>query len=152
VKRTIVFADQPLVRFTHPARGFLMADPKQALGELLDSLGESARFATSGAVAPVLPGLDVKGVGSIGTPVTEEDARRLIAVATQAPYGRGEETIVDTDVRRVWQIEPSRFSLRNAEWNAHVEAIVADVKEEFGIPRKVNAHLYKLLICQRPHS
>ena len=42
-----------------------MADPKQALGELLDSLGESVQFATSGAVAPVLPGLDVKGVGSI---------------------------------------------------------------------------------------
>jgi hypothetical protein len=129
--------------------GCFMADSKEALGALLDSLGESVQFATAGAVAPVLPGLYVKGVGSIGAPVTEADAKRLIAKATQAPYGRGEETIVDTDVRRVWQIEPAQFSLRNAAWNAHLEEIVAAVKQDFGIHRKVTPHLYKLLIYEK---
>jgi hypothetical protein len=33
--------------------------------------------------------------------VSAVDARRLIEQASQAPYGRGEETIVDTNVRRV---------------------------------------------------
>ena len=65
------------------------------------------------------------------------------------PYGRGEATIVDTDVRRVWQIEPSQFVLRNAEWNTHVAAIVDAVKQEFGIRQKVNPRLYKLLVYEK---
>src|SRR5260370_27311353 len=110
-----------------------MADARQALKKLLATLGESCQFATSGSLTPVLPGLEVEGIGSIGFPVAAADAERLIAKATQAPYGRGEATIVATDVRRVWQIEPSEFVLRNAEWNTHVATIVDAVKEEFGI-------------------
>ena len=84
-----------------------MADARQALEKLLGALGESFQFATSGSLTPTLPGLEVKGVGAIGTPVSAADAKRLISKATQAPYGRGEKTLVDTNVRRVWQIEPS---------------------------------------------
>ena len=114
-----------------------------------NSLGESYQFATSGSLPPVLPGLELKGDGSIGSPVSAADAKRLIAKASQAPYGRGEETIVDPKVRRVWQIEPSQFVLRNAEWDAHVAAIVDAVKQEFGIRQKVNAQLYKLLVYEK---
>ena len=89
-----------------------MANSREELVKLLEALGESSQFATSGSLAPVLPGLEVKGVGSIGAPVAAEDARRLIAKASQAPYGRGAATIVDTDARASWQIEPSQFVLR----------------------------------------
>jgi hypothetical protein len=142
--------DQEAAEFTHQRRkGFVMADARQALEEFLDALGESSQFATSGSLTPVIPGLEVKGVGSIGTPISAADAKRLIATATQAPYGRGEETIVDTSVRRVWQLEPSQFSLRNAQWSAHVAAIVDVVRQEFGIRPKVNPQLYKLLIYEK---
>jgi predicted 2-oxoglutarate/Fe(II)-dependent dioxygenase YbiX len=123
-----------------------MADPRAALEELLHSLGESAQFVASGEMPATLPGLDVDGVGMVGTPVSAADAKRLIAQAAQAPYGRGEETIVDTDVRRVWQIEPDAFRLRNEAWHVYVAAIVEAVKAKFGIARKVTAQLYKLLI------
>jgi hypothetical protein len=73
-----------------------MAQARQALEQLLATLGESSQFATSGSLALVLPGLEVKGVGAIGSPVSAADAKRLIARATQAPYGSGEETIVGT--------------------------------------------------------
>lgn len=126
-----------------------MTDAREALERLLETLGESSRFVTSGSLTPILPGLQVKKVGSIGCPVTAVDAQKLIAQATQAPYGRGEETIVDTGVRRVWQIEPSQFALRNAEWLSHVTAIVDAVKQEFGISQKVVTHLYKLLIYEK---
>jgi len=89
-----------------------MADVREGLVKLLDSLGESSQFAACGSLPPVLPGLQVEGVGTVGTPISPADAKRLIAVAAQAPYGRGEETIVDTHVRRVWQLEPSQFKLR----------------------------------------
>ena len=126
-----------------------MADAWQTLEKLLTSLGESSQFVTSGSVPPVLPGLEVKGVGSIGAPTSPADAKRLIAQATQAPYGRGEETIVDKKVRRVWQIEPSSLAFRNAEWNAHITGIVDAVKEEFSIDENVSADLYKLLIYEK---
>jgi hypothetical protein len=126
-----------------------MNDAKQALEYLLQSLGESVSFAVSGSLTPVLPGLELKGTGSIGSPVSAADAKRLVAKASLAPYGRGEETIVDPKVRRVWQLEPSQFVLRNAEWNAHLNAIVDAVKQEFGIRQKVNAQLYKLLVYEK---
>ena len=126
-----------------------MVGARRALVTLLGTLGESSQFATSGSLTPVLPGLEVKNVGSIGAPVSAADAKRLIAKASQAPYGRGAATIVDTDVRRVWQIEPSQLVLRNDEWNTHVAAIVDAVKQEFGIAQRVNPRLYKLLVYEK---
>ncbi len=83
--------DRKVVRFTQLfRRGSVMPDARRTLEELLYALGESSQFVTSGGIAPVLPGLEVKGVGPIGFPVTPADAQRLIAKATQAPYGRGE--------------------------------------------------------------
>jgi predicted 2-oxoglutarate/Fe(II)-dependent dioxygenase YbiX len=126
-----------------------MADAKKALAELLCSLGESSKFAASGSLPPVLPGLKVKGVGSIGSPVSAADAKRIIGQAEQAPYGRGEETILDTNVRRVWQLDPAKFTLDNREWQNHVAAIVDAVKQDFGIAQKVKAELYKLLVYEK---
>lgn len=125
-----------------------MADAAEGLVSLLDSLGESSEFAASGTLSPVLPGLDVVGVGTVGMPVSAADAMRLIAQAAQAPYGRGEETIVDTEVRRVWQLEPSQFTLRNDAWQGHVAAIVDAVKQQLGIDEAVTADLYKLLVYE----
>lgn len=126
-----------------------MADKREGLVKLLDSLGESAQFAAYGSLPPVLAGLEVEGVGTVGTPISAADAKRLIAAAEQAPYGRGEQTIVDRKVRRVWQIEPSKVRLRNAAWADHLAAILADVRRELGIAQQVNAELYKLLIYEK---
>jgi hypothetical protein len=125
-----------------------MSDPMRRLEKLITGLGDSSEFVAWGTLPPMLPGLDVEGVGSVGLPVSVEDARRLIGVADQAPYGRGTETIVDTDVRRVWQIEPSRFALRNPGWTAQVEAMVTAVRERFAITGKVRHELYKLLVYE----
>jgi hypothetical protein len=59
----------------------------------------------------VLPGLEVEGMGSIGLPLTVVQARALRRRCERAPYGKGTETLVDTRVRRVWRLAPSRFAL-----------------------------------------
>ena len=89
-------------------------------------------------------------------PVSAASAKTLIQRARPAPYGRGEETIVDLSVRRVWQLEPAQFSLRNSHWKSFLADIVTAVKGDFGIDRDVEAHLYKLLIYEtgsffKPH-
>ena len=119
------------------------------LARILDSLGDSSRFATSGRLPAVLPGLEVDGIGSVGFPLSPADAKRLIKEAQQAPYGRGKETIVDTNVRRVWQIDPIHFALKNSDWNGQIESIVDLVRRDFGIGQKISADLYKLLIYEK---
>lgn len=51
----------------------------------------------------VMPGLEVDGMGVLGRPLTKTHARKLIKLCRQAPYGKETETVVDTDVRRVWE-------------------------------------------------
>ena len=126
-----------------------MIEATQALEQLLAGLGEAARFESVGQVPAVLPGLEVRGIGSIGVPVASADAKRIIGKAHQAPYGLGGATIVDTEVRRVWQLEPSQFELRNAAWSAAVADVVNAIKGDLGIRGKVTAQLYKLLVYEK---
>jgi hypothetical protein len=126
-----------------------MVEAKQALQKLLAELGEASQFVSAGQLPAVLPGLEVKGIGPIGVPVTPADAKRIIGKASQAPYGRGAATIVDTDVRRVWQLEPSQLTLRNAAWREALAGVIDAVKDDLGIRGKVNAELYKLLVYEK---
>jgi len=124
------------------------ASEKQLLNTLGD-LSESISFCVSGTCPLVLPGLTVDGIGEIALPISSADARRLIKQSNQAPYGRGEATIVDTDVRRVWQLEPDQFRLENPKWQPFVRDVATSVKSEFGIKQKVTADLYKLLVYEK---
>jgi len=118
-----------------------MIDTRQSLQQLLAGLGEAARFESVGQLPAVLPGLDVKGIGPIGVPVKPAEAKEIIATARQAPFGRGEATIVDTDVRRVWQLEPSQFTLRNAAWNEALAGVIDAIKRYHGIRGNVTREL-----------
>jgi hypothetical protein len=72
---------------------------------LLDCLRPVERpgdFCVGGTREIVMPTIDLDGVGRIAFPVLPAQAERLVAIAEAAPYGRGEATIVDRDVRRTW--------------------------------------------------
>src|SRR4029079_7834932 len=125
-----------------------MESVRNSLEGLLKALGESSQFISAGSLPPVLPGLEINEVGTIGSPISAPDAKRLIAKATQASSGRGKETMVNATARRVWQLEPSQFRLENSEWDAQIAAIVEAVSQDFGIQQKVRAELYKLLIYE----
>jgi hypothetical protein len=126
-----------------------MGEATQALQHLLAGLGEAARFESFGQLPAILPGLEVKGIGSIGVPIAPAEAKRIIGKASQAPYGLGEATIVDTEVRRVWQLEPAQFELRNAAWGEAIAGVIDAVKRDLGIHGKVTAELYKLLVYEK---
>jgi predicted 2-oxoglutarate/Fe(II)-dependent dioxygenase YbiX len=126
--------------------------PSTAEQQLLTALGglsESIAFCASGTCPLVLPGLTVDGIGEIALPISKSDARRLIKLSSQAPYGRGEATIVDTEVRRVWQLNPDHFRLENPKWQSFVGDVTNSVKSEFGIKQNVAADLYKLLVYEK---
>jgi hypothetical protein len=93
-----------------------------------------------------VPRLDVEGVGPIALPLLPVQAEQLIAAAERAPYGRGEETLTDPEVRRTWQIAPDRVRLGGRHWPRTFDTIVARVAEGLGVTHKFEAQLYKLLI------
>ncbi|MCC7151984.1 MAG: 2OG-Fe(II) oxygenase, partial [Rubrivivax sp.] len=73
-------------------------------------------------------------------------AAQLIAVAERAPYGRGADTLVDTAVRRTWQIGADRVHIKGRHWNAMLEGVVEQAAAGLGAGVGVEAELYKLLI------
>jgi hypothetical protein len=116
------------------------------LADLLSTVQRPGDFYASGSMEILAPRLEVEGVGQIALPLLPVQARELIAIADRAPYGRGSETIVDTSVRRTWQIGPDRVRLGGKNWQAPLDRIVALAAERLGVGEPVLASFYKLLI------
>ena len=114
---------------------------------LMDKVQTSGAFSVSGTLPSILPGLHVKGVGHIGLPLTEHQAKALIQLSEPAPFGRGEETIVDPHVRQSWQISADDFELRNPQWNEALRAAVDQIGKELGLSGcNIGFEPYKLLV------
>lgn len=109
----------------------------------------------------VYPGLEITGVGRIGLPLPESQAKEIIAKCCLAPYGKvccyeylrltrpqGEATIYDTQVRNTWQLDPSKITFSNPAWGDTINKLVAKVHTELGIGEnvKISVQLYKLLL------
>ena len=116
------------------------------LAALLGGVDRPGDFYTAGTCEIFAPGLDVRGVGPIALPLLPVQAEQLIAIAQHAPYGRGEQTLVDTAVRRTWQIDPERVQIRGRAWGRTLENIVGRAAEGLGVAGPVVAEFYKLLV------
>lgn len=122
---------------------------REQLLETLKKIDRPGTFCTSGRLPATLPGLELAGLGSVGLPLENRQAAALKKLARQAPYGKGTRTMVDTDVRRVWEIDADQVSLANPEWPNVVERAVLTVQSELGLEKqKLDAHLYKLLLYE----
>lgn len=98
------------------------------------------------------PCLCISGLGLVGLPLSERDAKAIISCSTLAPFGHGERTVIDKDVRDTWEIEPSRISFMNAEWENYVnKTLCAELCQSLGISAGNNPprmQLYKLLLYE----
>ena len=119
------------------------------LAVLLAKVNRPGDFFTSGTTELLAPSMQVDGVGPIALPLLQVQAEQLIAVAEAAPYGRGQETLIDPSVRRTWQIAPDRVRIRGRHWQQTLDAIVARVAEGLGVDEPIDAEFYKLLIYDR---
>jgi hypothetical protein len=70
----------------------------------------------------------------------------------QAPFGHGERTVVDKEVRDTWEIEPGKVAFSNLEWLAFVTGnVVRQVCAELGVSVQASmprCELYKLLLYE----
>lgn len=108
-------------------------------------------FAAGGEITTGIPSVIVEGVERIAYPLCAPQFAVLLNFASQAPFGKGTETVVDTTVRKVWQIESNLVTI-NPHWMSNsLPKIVAECCAKLGIDAakmKVQAHLYKLLIYE----
>src|SRR5271170_6828190 len=119
---------------------------KQFVG-LMEKIEGAGAFSVLGKLDPIFPGIIIKNVGEISLPLSESQAEKIIEQCEQAPFGRGEETIVDTDVRNVWQISPEALEITNPQWDAIIASACKDVAKQLGLfESKVDFELYKVLV------
>ncbi len=116
------------------------------LCDLLKNVDRPGNFYATGKLEIFPPSLEVAGVGRIALPLLAAQAEQLVAAATQAPYGRGQETIVDPLVRRTWQINADQITLGGKHWQADLDGIVKRCTAGLGVTGAVKAELYKLLV------
>src|SRR3954468_5891050 len=116
------------------------------LASLLSTVRRPGDFFAAGTTELLMPSLEVEGVGPVALPLLPTQAAQLVAVAEVAPYGRGEQTVIDPSVRRCWQIGPDRVRRGGRHWTRTLDGIVAEVVKGLGVSDPVAAEFYKLLI------
>jgi predicted 2-oxoglutarate/Fe(II)-dependent dioxygenase YbiX len=117
--------------------------------KLLNSLRSVERpgdFCVGGIREIFMPTIDVQGVGRISFPILPVQAERLVAIAEAAPYGRGEQTVVDREVRRTWQVNSAKVRFGGRHWDKTLAGLVADIALALGVDEPVAADFYKLLV------
>jgi hypothetical protein len=119
----------------------------QALEALLSKVRRSGDYFASGTREIPMPQVVVEGVGALSFPALPAQIEALIHQAARAPYGRGEETILDESVRKVWQIAPEKVRIGGKSWKANFAAILEQAAIGLGCEgMPISAELYKLLI------
>jgi len=102
-----------------------------------------------GDCIPLACGLEVEGVGHVALPVCQEQAEKIKVVCALAPFGRGDETLHDARVRHTWQLEPSKLTIQNPEFQKGVTKLTYRVAEALGcLAFDVTAMPYKMLLYE----
>lgn len=94
------------------------------------------------------PGLFVKGLGSVGLPLSNREAKVIAALCKQSPFGRGDETVVDETVRKTWELDMSHIECRNTGWTTFERTLADQAVADMGVKASALAQPYKLLLYE----
>lgn len=104
-----------------------------ALLSALDSITGTGDFHSTGHASFFFPGIEVKGAGELAFPLSSAQAKQLTTLAESAPYGKGKDTVFDESVRKYWQLDTKRFTIREAQWSKFLAATLDRVASDLGI-------------------
>lgn len=121
---------------------------REQIAALLEEVGDSATFtARRTAMADDLH-LEVKGFGPLRFPIPRADAEKLCRLARPARYGKGEETLLDRQVRDTWEIPKSRVKIDRRRWNRTLLPMLESLRADLGLPAgcRMKAALHAMLV------
>lgn len=78
------------------------------------------------------PGLQVAG-SLIPLLLVDRDASTIKSKCEQAPFGRGDDTVVDRSVRRTWQLDAGHFRCSNPAWPAFLDSVLRETVQKLGM-------------------
>src|SRR3954462_649451 len=121
---------------------------RERLARLLRDSEQAVSFSAQLLVPPHVLQLEVSGIGPVSLPVRAPLAKKLIATARPAVFGRGEETLTDTSVRDTWELTPDQVTLGGPGWTALMERALEHFRDELGLPRtsRLRAELHAMLV------
>lgn len=127
-----------------------MGEVASKIISILDGVTSSGAYISSGVQTIVMPGLEIQGVGEIGLPLSESQAKAIKKASIQAPFGKGSQTVTDTNIRSAREIDASQLTFNNPEWDTFLSSTLKKVKKDLGLESKeINASLYKLLLYEK---
>ncbi|KUI65191.1 hypothetical protein VM1G_00844 [Cytospora mali] len=86
----------------------------------------------------------------IPLPLVSLFAEQIKFVSRPAPFGRGDETVVDSSVRLTWELNHDEFRITNTAWSGFLDTIKQDAARNLGLsPADINVELYKLLLYEK---
>ena len=128
-----------------------------ALSGLIESVSRPGDYCVHGRLFAPMPRIEAGTAGVLSFPIPQSQAQALVADADRAPYGRGQETIVDPKVRDCWQLAPDKLRVGGRTWAETFGEVLHRTTVGLGCPEgAVTAELYKLLIYEpggffKPH-
>ncbi|MGW3727111.1 2OG-Fe(II) oxygenase [Streptomyces sp. NPDC000851] len=126
----------------------MAGNARERLAELLGGARPAGAFSARLEAPAHGLELEVVGVGPVSLPLRAPQAKKLIAVARPALFGRGEETLGDTSVRDTWQISPDQITLAGPSWPALLNGALEHFRNELGLPAtaRLRAEPHALLV------
>ena len=136
---------------TKAARVLPPANILDDLDEALRNVEQPGAFASCdhSSGLPSIPLLRVDGLDEpVALPLPAAQARELVSIAQKAAFGRGEDTVVDENVRKAWKIPGARCRFDNAAWAPALSRLVERARQELGVVPRVRAELHDLLVYE----
>lgn len=112
----------------------------------IKSVGDIANFTRYPTFAN--PGLKIENQPPLPLPLTASDAEIIKKACHEAPFGKGEDTVVDTSVRKTWELEHTKFELANPEWPGFLQTIALTAASRLGL-LEVTVKPHKLLLYEK---
>jgi hypothetical protein len=124
----------------------MVKELKKSLSNAISVSIRAAKFCCGGTIPNVDPCIEVDNVGALKFPLKPKAVKSLVEQCQMAPFGKGTKTLLDTKVRKTFELSPDRFCVSDL-WNSKVAEVVAKVASELGLPPdELQAELYKLLV------
>ncbi|CAM1506359.1 Fc.00g060000.m01.CDS01 [Cosmosporella sp. VM-42] len=123
-------------------------DWKDRLRECLDAVVSAGQITSFQRYTNFTnPGLKIEGHPVIPLPLTEPIAQTIKSACRQAPFGRGDETLVDTSVRNTWELDHTQFSTANPAWTTFFNNVLTVTAKDIGL-EQIRAKPHKLLLYE----
>jgi hypothetical protein len=97
------------------------------------------------------PLLSLSSLGTVGLPLSSREAPALRTQCKEAPFGKGERTIVDKAVRDTWEMDAALVKFQNPAWDGFVNKVLSQTCEALGVnvqASRPRVELYKLLLYE----